>query len=206
MDKVKQVLKTYRMLFICIIIALVAMIAYTVVSNVVFEKRLDAVQTTIEDLTGEIETVKVTNRESVNQTASAVTGLDTKRVNTDDALFEAFIKKCFNWKSAAEYNQIRSDLEADGTVGDNSNFLTIFFPELTDDSQIDDGVYGNLNLSFKSMNSNVVNIQDDVYSYFTEVTVVSEVNGSTAEGSVVVTYDVTKDGTLSNVNAYNVVQ
>lgn len=210
----KAKLKEFRVLLVCVLIAVIVCVGNMIVSKVVYANNLAKQDEQIQKLTSQIETSRVTKQESLNSAKAKVTGLDIKRVKTDDGILEAFLKKCFTWSSAEEYRAIREELESSDMLSGDSTFLDVLFPELTDDitvdgesvtNAIDDSIYGQLNLKYDSLQSHVTAIDGTNYSYFTEVTVTSSVkDGISKTGMVIVTYTVDKDGNLSNLNAYTV--
>lgn len=207
-------LKEFRVLLVCIVIVVVIFISNAIVSNVVYSKNLAKADDQMQQLTGEVEKLRVTKQQAVSSTKAKVTGLDTKRVKTDDGIMEAFLKKCFTWSSAEEYRQIRSDLQNSSDLNASGTFVDVLFPELLDEvtvdgdgntNVIDDSIYGKLNMKYDSLKSHVVAIDGTDYSYFTEVTVTSAIDGGiSSTGSVILTYTVDKDGNLSELDAYTV--
>ena len=208
-------IKEFRVLIVCTVIAIVIFIANSIVSNVVYTKNLTVQEENIQQLMNKYEMNRVSKQQAVDDTKAKVTGIDNKRVKTDDGILDAFLKDCFTWSSADEYNAIRKKLADSNVLADNGTFLNVLFPELVEKqdidgnatNDIDNSIYGQLNLKYDSMKSHVTDIKDGVYSYFTEVTVTSAVKGGTSStGDLIVTYSVDKDGNLSNVDAYTVAQ
>ena len=72
---------------------------------------------------------------------------------------------------------------------------------------IDNGEFGVLNMTYVDKQSHVTSIEDDVYSYFTEVTVQSTIKGADKEastGHIVVTYSIDKAGNISHLNGFTI--
>lgn len=146
-----------------------------------------------------------------------LTGYDDARVKLDDKSAESFFRTIMTWDTYEEYNENRKLVMEKG-VEEDSNFLTMFFPEIkivTDEdgneyNDIDNGD-GKLNMAFGSLSSRVINIDGDVYSYFAEMTVTSGASYKTTSGDkqsiagtgkCVVTYDIDADGNISNIEGY----
>lgn len=212
-EKVTNVLKQCKLLFVCCAIAVVIFIGNAIVNNTVYKQNLAEQSNQIQELTSKMEKNRVFINQTLNDAKSHVTGLDMDRVRTDDGIAEVFFKKIFTWSSAEDYTTIRNELMSREDV--NSNFLTTVFPELKEEQDengesanvIDDSDYGQLNMSYDSMISHVIGIDETTYSYFTEVTVLSEVEDGTSRiGNIVITYSVDKDGNVFDLNAYTVAE
>ena len=210
----KEKVKGFKILIVCIIVSLVILIGNSIVTKTVYNKRLAVKSNENQNLTSQIEKNRVLKSQSLDNTKAQITGIDMNRVRTDDGVAEAFLKKIFTWSSAEEYNNIRDDL-ANSTFVQNENFLSTLFPELkieqdvegNDTNIIDDNIYGQLNMKYDSMTSHVTEINGTTYSYFTEVIVTSEVSDGTSRiGNIVVTYSVDKDDNILNLNAYIVAE
>ena len=204
----KEKVKGFKILIVCIIVSLVILIGNSIVTKTVYNKRLVVKSNENQNLTSQIEKNRVLKSQSLDNTKAQITGIDMNRVRTDDGVAEAFLKKIFTWSSAEEYNNIRDDL-VNSTFVQNENFLSTLFPELkieqdvegNDTNIIDDNIYGQLNMKYDSMTSHVTEINGTTYSYFTEVIVTSEVSDGTSRiGNIVVTYSVDKDGNLSLIH------
>lgn len=210
----KEKVKGFKILIVCIIVSLVILIGNSIVIKTVYNKRLAVKSNENQNLTSQIEKNRVLKSQSLDNIKAQITGIDMNRVRTDDGVAEAFLKKIFTWSSAEEYNNIRDDL-VNSTFVQNENFLSTLFPELkieqdvegNDTNIIDDNIYGQLNMKYDSMTSHVTEINGTTYSYFTEVIVTSEVSDGTSRiGNIVVTYSVDKDGNILNLNAYIVAE
>ena len=78
---------------------------------------------------------------------------------------------------------------------------------LTEVMSGDNGEFGVLNMTYVDKQSHVTSIEDDVYSYFTEVTVQSTIKGADKEastGHIVVTYSIDKAGNISHLNGFTI--
>lgn len=211
----KAKIKEFRILIISVVIALVIVIANMIVSSQVWNKNLNNQSMAIQKLNGDIEKQRVSSLNAVDSAKSRVTGLDTKRVKTDDGIIESkVLKKYFTWKSGADYEALKKDFD-ENFANDDGNFGTIILPDLKSEQDedgnetnaIDNGEFGVLNMTYVDKQSHVTSIEDDVYSYFTEVTVQSTIKGADKEastGHIVVTYSIDKAGNISHLNGFTI--
>lgn len=211
----KAKIKEFRILIISVVIAFVIVIANMIVSSQVWNKNLNNQSMAIQKLNGDIEKQRVSSLNAVDSAKSRVTGLDTKRVKTDDGIIESkVLKKYFTWKSGADYEALKKDFD-ENFANDDGNFGTIILPDLKSEQDedgnetnaIDNGEFGVLNMTYVDKQSHVTSIEDDVYSYFTEVTVQSTIKGADKEastGHIVVTYSIDKAGNISHLNGFTI--
>ena len=188
----KAKIKEFRILIISVVIALVIVIANMIVSSQVWNKNLNNQSMAIQKLNGDIEKQRVSSLNAADSAKSRVTGLDTKRVKTDDGIIESkVLKKYFTWKSGADYEALKKDFD-ENFANNDGNFGTIILPDLKSEQDedgnetnaIDNGEFGVLNMTYVDKQSHVTSIEDDVYSYFTEVTVQSTIKGADKEASL----------------------
>lgn len=211
----KAKIKEFRILIISVVIALVIVIANMIVSSQVWNKNLNNQSMAIQKLNGDIEKQRVSSLNAADSAKSRVTGLDTKRVKTDDGIIESkVLKKYFTWKSGADYEALKKDFD-ENFANNDGNFGTIILPDLKSEQDedgnetnaIDNGEFGVLNMTYVDKQSHVTAIEDDVYSYFTEVTVQSTIKGADKEastGHIVVTYSIDKAGNISHLNGFTI--
>lgn len=211
----KAKIKEFRILIISVVIALVIVIANMIVSSQVWNKNLNNQSMAIQKLNGDIEKQRVSSLNAADSAKSRVTGLDTKRVKTDDGIIESkVLKKYFTWKSGADYEALKKDFD-ENFANDDGNFGTIILPDLKSEQDedgnetnaIDNGEFGVLNMTYVDKQSHVTSIEDDVYSYFTEVTVQSTIKDADKEastGHIVVTYSIDKAGNISHLNGFTI--
>ena len=202
-------------MIISVVIALVIVIANMIVSSQVWNKNLNNQSMAIQKLNGDIEKQRVSSLNAADSAKSRVTGLDTKRVKTDDGIIESkVLKKYFTWKSGADYEALKKDFD-ENFANNDGNFGTIILPDLKSEQDedgnetnaIDNGEFGVLNMTYVDKQSHVTSIEDDVYSYFTEVTVQSTIKGADKEastGHIVVTYSIDKAGNISHLNGFTI--
>lgn len=211
----KAKIKEFRILIISVVIALVIVIANMIVSSQVWNKNLNNQSMAIQKLNGDIEKQRVSSLNAADSAKSRVTGLDTKRVKTDDGIIESkVLKKYFTWKSGADYEALKKDFD-ENFANNDGNFGMIILPDLKSEQDedgnetnaIDNGEFGVLNMTYVDKQSHVTSIEDDVYSYFTEVTVQSTIKGADKEastGHIVVTYSIDKAGNISHLNGFTI--
>ena len=211
----KAKIKEFRILIISVVIAFVIVIANMIVSSQVWNKNLNNQSMAIQKLNGDIEKQRVSSLNVADSAKSRVTGLDTKRVKTDDGIIESkVLKKYFTWKSGADYEALKKDFD-ENFANNDGNFGTIILPDLKSEQDedgnetnaIDNGEFGVLNMTYVDKQSHVTSIEDDVYSYFTEVTVQSTIKGADKEastGHIVVTYSIDKAGNISHLNGFTI--
>ena len=190
----KAKIKEFRILIISVVIAFVIVIANMIVSSQVWNKNLNNQSMAIQKLNGDIE---------------------KQRVKTDDGIIESkVLKKYFTWKSGADYEALKKDFD-ENFANNDGNFGTIILPDLKSEQDedgnetnaIDNGEFGVLNMTYVDKQSHVISIEDDVYSYFTEVTVQSTIKGADKEastGHIVVTYSIDKAGNISHLNGFTI--
>ena len=165
----------------------------------------------------EIATLTQQKQEASDKRASEVNtvtknsfGLDTSRVATDDRLASQIIKTATTWSDSESYTNARNTLRDEYKIAEDSYLLTTFMPESESMPLGQDGkmintidAYG-LNMTYVKMHSYVVGVDNGVYSYFTVVDVLSkDVQGHSGEGTIIFTYDVDANGTVSNMVANN---
>lgn len=137
------------------------------------------------------------------------TGYDEARVDKDASIMNAFFKTAFNWDSFSEYSEARETLKEEYNLADDSSFLTRLMPEI-EEYEDENGKTtnqikaSNLNMTFSGMTPTVMSINDnDSYTYFTTVSVTSsDQQKGKATGKILFIYTLSKDGTLSGLEAF----
>lgn len=204
MDKKDKVLWTVSIGFM--LLAIAAFVITDTQRNAV----LSAQQTEIATLEQQKKEASDKRTSEVNTVTKNSFGLDTSRVATDDRIATEIIKTATTWSDADSYNTARTKLRDDYKFTDDSQMLSIFMPEVKDAPLGQDGkmintinAYG-LNMTYVKMHSYVVGVDNGVYSYFTVVDVLSkDAQGHSGEGTIIFTYDVDANGTVSNMVANN---
>lgn len=204
MDKKDKVLWTVSIGFM--LLAIAAFVITDTQRNAV----LSAQQTEIATLEQQKKEASDKRTSEVNTVTKNSFGLDTSRVATDDRIATEIIKTATTWSDADSYNAARIKLRDDYKFTDDSQMLSTFMPEVKDVPLGQDGkmintinAYG-LNMTYVKMHSYVVGVDNGVYSYFTVVDVLSkDAQGHSGEGTIIFTYDVDANGTVSNMVANN---
>lgn len=161
----------------------------------------------IEECENRLAIVKQAKNDTNQKSTENVTGIDFDRVSTDNVIAETFLEKIMTWNNYKDYKKIRDELINSYNVSEESDFMTIFMPEICNNeaSGKDYNVIdlNGINLCYEKMKSYVTNISGDEYSYLAIVNWSSR-NESGVEGhsKAVVLYTIDSDGTISNLDAY----
>lgn len=181
-----------------------------VVTDMQRSSALAAQQNEIATLTQQKQEASDKRASEVNTVTKNSFGLDTSRVATDDRLASQIIKTATTWSDSESYTNARNTLRDEYKIAEDSYLLTTFMPK-SEDMPLGQGgkmintinAYG-LNMTYVKMHSYVVGIDNGVYSYFTVVDVLSkDAQGHSGEGTIIFTYDVDANGTVSNMVANN---
>lgn len=181
-----------------------------VVTDMQRSATLASQQSEIATLTQQKQEASDKRTSEVNTVTKNSFGLDTSRVATDDRLASQIIKTATTWSDSESYTNARNTLRDEYKIAEDSYLLTTFMPKSESMPLGQDGkmintidAYG-LNMTYVNMHSYVVGIDNGVYSYFTVVDVLSkDVQGHSGEGTIIFTYDVDANGTVSNIVANN---
>lgn len=173
-----------------------------------WNQQIDEQTSSIADLENQITIKKAAQEKTQNIVVSESMGLDASRTMNDDKLAAEFIKKCLTWSTYDEYTSIRNSIIEDYGVKEDSNFLTVFMPEIINATSPDGTEYNYIdtlgyNLSYEKMESYVTNISDDKkYSYFTFVTVSSQSKeGYEGTTTAAFMYTIDVDGNITDIDA-----
>lgn len=166
----------------------------------------------ISRLKSEIRTQEEAVREQEQLVVKSVTGADIRRVDKDNGVAESFFKETLAWSNLDEYNAKRKLLMDTYGMDSQDAFLSVFMPDVSTVKDKDGNEYQRENVNvvtvlFSDLSSRVVKLSDDVYTYFTEVSLhVEDVNreGSSGTALCIFQYDVDGDGNLSNLSGYTV--
>ena len=144
-----------------------------------------------------------------DDTAEAVhlaSGLDSARQSQDDGVVKKLLEQVFTWDSKESYDEARAKIKEQYNLSDDNTFLQTFMPEVkninTGDHEINEIDARGLNMTYSKMQSNVTNINGDLYTYFTVES--SDSTGATAEGTSAFVYTVDGSGNLSNLAGYSI--
>lgn len=155
----------------------------------------------------------VDNRAQTIADVKTVSGVDVSRKESDDRVASSLFQYATTWNSEDSYAASRSNLlRKFEYLDENGMLLSQFFPPL--ESMITKDASGkivynpfdyHINLQFVSMQTWVIAIDGDTYTYFGEVEVQSSgPYGGSATGHVATMYSTDKDGHIINPICYMV--
>lgn len=204
MDKKDKVLWA-----VSVVVMLLGIVTF-VVTDMQRSATLASQQSEIATLTQQKQEASDKRTSEVNTVTKNSFGLDISRVATDDRLVSQIIKTATTWSDSESYTNARNTLRDEYKIAEDSYLLTTFMPKsenmpLGQDGKMINNIdaYG-LNMTYVNMHSYVVGIDNGVYSYFTVVDVLSkDAQGHSGEGTIIFTYDVDANGTVSNMVANN---
>lgn len=172
-----------------------------------WEEQLDVQQSEIRNLQEKVALVDMSEEEIQRNIIQKTTGLDAERVKKDDEIAEEFLSYVMSWDSYEEYSAIRNDCMKKYNLTENSNFMTIFLPEVVTVTSNDGTVYNRidtfgLNVKYEEMTSYVTEINADTYSYFTMVDwSSSDDDGNEAYAISIFTYSIDSNGRIFDIDA-----
>lgn len=161
----------------------------------------------IENLENEISKINKENEEKRLKALSEVSDLNEDRYGRDKSLVEDFLKLAFTWDSYDEYMKARRDLMTEYELSSDSDFLKVFMPPITN-KKIGEKNYNRidlegLNMTYDKFIPCLCDISDEgVYSYFTLITIKSSSGKYDASSDACLSYDIDKDGKISNIKAH----
>ena len=188
---------------------------YAGVVNMSHKATLSALEDQIGSLTSQINIAKNNATRDTSSIVLQETGFDKKRVETDNKVMDGIFSRLLNWADYDEYSAVREEMLAERSEIFSEDFFEQFFPKLhsyeTDDGKTvwqvaDYGATANMSYSgIDAIDAYVMSIDDDVYTYLTEVVVTSSINDVCGRGICMFTYSVTGDGTVFDLKGYSVV-
>lgn len=135
-----------------------------------------------------------------------VTGLDLTRQKHDDELAEKIMSDIFTWDNYETYNDTREKMLDTYKMDERVvNRLMPKVPEVIvgEGRTINEIDANKANMSFEKLKSYVVKISGTDYSYITEVSVESSDRAdNTATGKILMTYNVSINGQVTNLNGF----
>ena len=164
---------------------------------------------TISGLENRKATLEAAISDGMADAVHLASGLDSARQAKDDGVAKKLLEQVFTWDSKESYDAARAKVKEQYNLSDDNTFLQTFMPEVkninTGDREINEIDARGLNMTYSKMQSNVTNINGDLYTYFTLVTVESsDSTGATAEGTSAFVYTVDGSGNLSNLAGYSI--
>jgi hypothetical protein len=162
------------------------------------------------ELMNKVETLDASVQAAEDEVVGAATGLNAKRVESDNAAASKMFRLIATWKDSSEYITARNTVISEYGFDPSDSFLMSFMPEIkpfpssdgSDKYQID---VNGVNSEFANLNSYVVNITGDKYTYLGVVSIKSfDKTGGAVTGKLIAVYTVDSEGTISNASAYTI--
>lgn len=215
-DDKAEVAKKFLMRNLLVIVSVLLMIVSVIALSMTLSGRSDALERQrgeILALESELSTVK-TERDSsrADVLRQATGGVDAAHRDSDDALIRDLLDTALTWDGVSEYLNAREQVKERFGLDDNSQFMQVFMPgemagvARTDASgQTHYAVDADISNSFDSMDSTIIAVNGDVYSYITLVGMrtASEDGQTTVLSHSLLRYDVV-DGRVANLVAETV--
>lgn len=186
-------------LFFLFLVLLVAITGFAMTRGIANEKAVIAEQESqLTALRAELEEYQQAVEE---KTDNMTDDGDGKTVSTDDTAkftktVQDFLKTFLTWDTYSKYTEIRNWLMTDYGLTPDSQVLTSFMPEVTEEA------LGNSNMRYTDVSIYEVSRDGDLVSYFALCSVRNRIDGNVGNGKVAVFYSIGKDGNLSNISAY----
>ncbi len=164
----------------------------------------------IAQLESRADTLSAALAQDTNDVVQSVAGANPDRIAADKEIAESFIRKATTWSSGAEYAALRSEIKEEYQLSEDDQFLAVFLPPIV--TEVDGQPVSNeadlydLNMTFKSIDPRLTNIDGSKYTYFSPVTVRSENEYGSGEGTFIFTYTVNENGTLSGLGGWAVAE
>lgn len=198
--KIKRKDRAFVILGVCSILILILVACVLGMQERSYGLTLEQQRRQVVDLENQLS-VKQAELDTTQHTVIRdLTGLDANRKAKDDEVARVFISKVTTWNGIDEYKTMRSEVVKEYNLNSTSSFLTVFLPS-SPGAHIISGV--EYSCRYDSMESQVYNINADVYSYFTKVSFVAAgPGGGTATVTAIFMYTVDADGNIGNLNAY----
>lgn len=167
---------------------------------------VDAKQAEVALLQNKIDAAAAANVSDADAVIASATGASMARVAQDDEAVGEFLDEVMSWGSYADYNEIRNTLIEEWNLSPTGSFLSVFMPEVVNET-MDGKDYNRIdmlgyNMSFESLESHLIGIAKDDYSYFSIVTVSTNQQGTEALGQVAFLYTIDSGGELRDLSAY----
>ena len=173
---------------------------------------LDGQEQRISQLQADLASAQAEANEAQLSIKKSVTGLDTSRIEQDDAQAEALMRTATTWSDAQSYVDARAEVTRRWALAEDSQFISTFLPGEDQGAFRYDGegtlhfAYPGANSAMTSFDSTLVSVgkaDDTLWTYFATVGIeVKSANGGTIERTIAVQYTVSEDGALSDVTAY----
>lgn len=176
----------------------------------------------LSSIKNQVQTKSQSNLTQAQKNTNEALGISDSKKTADDKRASQFFSEVFTWDSYETYNQMRTCLIDEWGLDANSSFMLAVAPEVTEvvgyqpkkdatskydveETRVNDIDANNLNLTYKSMESYLMDIDGDGgYEYFARVVVESvSATGGTAQRVYTVGYTVGSDSqTITDLVAY----
>lgn len=173
------------------------------------DKERDAALSVIVEQADEAEASLQAREHRINQSEQAsvqsASGLDAQRPAQDGKVVREFMADVCNWNDTQSYNDTRIRISERYQIPLDNAFFSVFMPEAGGDLIETQ----NYRLSCSNVVMHVTAINDDVYSYLSEVTLKNTLDandGAVGYTTVVLTLDVDTAGNMSNINALSTIE
>lgn len=201
--------KYWKIGLLCLSVIVVAGLGVSLVMSA-RNKEINTLDVKLAEINNKIATITNTGEKKVLTAIENQSGLSKERVDKDTLVLVAFFDKVLTWDSYDKYMAIREDVKKEYGFDENSSFLGVFMPPIT--NKVHEGRNYNkidiakLNMTYKNLKLYPVGV-GSTYRYVVEVDVItrSENSGETTS-NVVVLVDVDVNGKLTNLTAYPVIQ
>ena len=203
---VKQFMRKWGLLVVCGVLMAGGFVTAGV-ANAKHDDYLSGQSAKIAELENKKDVLDAAYSDANEEAIKVASGIDMARVAKDDTVAKKLIERVCTWDSKESYDGMRNGVMKDFGLEETSPFVKVFMPKITD-VKLDDKVMNEidsngLNMEFVRMESNVIGISGDKYTYLTTVTIQSsDKTGASAEGESVFIYTVDGKGNLSDLNAY----
>lgn len=193
-------------LIVCIWIGIAAAVISSIFLKAGWDRKLSEAEQTVVDLSNQ-DVIRDQHAVSDQQNKDevlleAISGVDMPRKRTDDGIITDVIKYALNWSSFDEYRSNRVDLLAKYSwLDEDSLFMKSFFKAFDEESaDFSDG----RNMTFVSLDSHVLSVNGNIYTYLTEIQVQSrsESGSGTYDAGCVATYQTDSQGNVYDLMAF----
>lgn len=179
-------------------------------------------QSELSTIKNQIQIKQQANLEQAQKNTNEALGISDSKKTADDKRASELFSDVFTWDSYETYNQMRTSLVDEWGLDPNGSFMLTVAPEVTEvvgyqpkkdatskydveETRVNDIDANHLNLSYKSMESYLLDINGDGgYEYFARIVVESvSTTGGTAQRVYTVGYTVGSDSnTITDLVAY----
>ncbi|MBD5585325.1 MAG: hypothetical protein HDQ88_09605 [Clostridia bacterium] len=201
-------MKKYFVTGACCAIFVVLFAFFTMSSVQGLNRTYDANVTRLLDLQTNIEIARTQKTDETVTIVSDATNVDAELIARDMSATDNLMKQVFTWSSNREYTKARNDIMETYGLKEDSTFMTEFMPDMVVKSRDGTEYYPidvmELNATFDKVDVQLRNVAGDKYSYFCKVTwYVRGSLGTSESTNSVFLFDTDSDGTIQNLEAYN---